>query len=340
MVSVAGPKHRASNNTIDICKRMFNLVFLNKRKIMSAYVSNLYVYPLKSGHRVELDTMTINYSGPSDDRRWMLVHAEGKKRGKFITQRDRGCEKLALIQAQKSGSAWIFENPESKEKLSSHDFTKLTMFKDKESPCEPGLVQIWGDELYAGDMGDHAASWFSEYLGISVRMVTQDDGDPRQVDLDFSERGDHVTFADGFPLLITNTASLNSLQPHFNEGANITMDRFRANIVIDGLKPFEEDVIHKLKIGDVVLEFVKPCSRCVLTTVDQDAGIKSSNEPAQTLGKMRKGMAPDLRGMFFGQNAIPREIGLMPIGKGDKVEVIGTRPMHPALERAILKFGA
>ncbi|MAM35500.1 MAG: hypothetical protein CMH28_10550 [Micavibrio sp.] len=307
---------------------------------MSAFVSNCYIYPLKSACRVELESMTINYAGPNDDRRWMLVHAEGDKRGKFISQRDKGCEKLALVQARKSGSAWVFENPDDSGKLSSHDFER-DMFKDAKNPGGPGLVQIWKSELYAKDMGDEAAQWFSNYLGIPVRMVSQEQGDPRKVDPDFSEKGDYVTFADGFPLLITNTASLDSLQPHFAEGANIIMDRFRTNIVIDGLEPFKEDAIHTMQINDTILELVKPCARCVITTIDQDKGAKSSvSEPTKTLGRMRKGISPDLKGVFFGQNAIPRQLGNSRISVGDKVEVLQTRPMHPALEHAALKYVA
>ena len=108
------------------------------------------------------------------------------------------------------------------------------------------------------------------------------------------------------------------------------MERFRPNIVLEGAEPFEEDVIHEIKIGDVVLEFVRPCSRCKITTINQTEGASTSDEPLRTLGRVRRGKGDGLEGVFFGQNAIPRKLGVVKVG--DNVEILSKRPLHPALK--------
>ena len=114
------------------------------------------------------------------------------------------------------------------------------------------------------------------------------------------------------------------------------MERFRPNIVLEGAEPFEEDVIHEIKIGDVVLEFVRPCSRCKITTINQTEGVSTSDEPLRTLGRVRRGKGGGLEGVFFGQNAIPRKLGVIKVG--DNVEILSKRALHPALEPSKITF--
>lgn len=288
---------------------------------MTINITSCHIYPLKSGAGQRVEALELLPRGPRGDREWMLVDGEGV----FITQRSRGCEKLALVGTEAAGAGTVFSAPE-KEPLS------VAMPK-KEIP-----VKIWKDDVTALDAGDTAAAWFSEYLELPCRLVrlSENPAHKRMLGEKWQIENGHVGFADGFPLLVTNTASLAALQPHFPDGEEIAMTRFRPNIVLTGLAPFEEDVLCRIKIGEVVLRLMKPCTRCKITTVTQETGAAASNEPLKTLTQLRRGKAEDLAGVFFGQNAVVENAGI--IRADDPVEILERRDMHPALEIAALKF--
>ena len=294
--------------------------------ILGIKVSGCYVYPLKSGRGISVDKLELTQRGPKNDRLWMLVQSQGPNAGKFITQRDKGCEKLALVKA--------FPNGVGDTKFSTPDGRTLVVSVDDLS-CYNSVVHIWGDECVAMDAGNSIAHWFSDYLDQPCRLVKMPDDFIRSTDPVYSRQGDQVSFADGFPLLVTNAASLEKLRKYFPPNTDIGMERFRPNIVLEGIEPFEEDIIHEIKIGDVVLEFVKPCARCKITTIDQAKGISPSSEPLRTLGQVRRGKGKGLQGGFFGQNAIPRELGTIKVG--NDVEILSKRPLHQVPEFAALK---
>ncbi len=293
---------------------------------MGTKVSSCHIYPLKSGSGISVDKLELTQRGAKHDRLWMLIHDQGPNTGQFITQRDKNCEKLALVKA--------FPNDDGSTKFSRPSGETLVVSLSDLSLYD-GVVHIWGDECAAMDAGIAVAHWFSDYLEQPCRLVKMPDDFVRHVDPVYSLQGDQVSFADGFPLLVTNTASLGLLRKHFPTNTRIGMERFRPNIVLEGVEPFEEDIIHEIKIGDVVLEFVKPCARCKITTIDQAEGCSPSNEPLRTLGLVRHGKAGQLQGLYFGQNAISRKLGT--IKTGDDVEILSKKPLHPVLENVVLK---
>ena len=291
---------------------------------MDIKVSSCYIYPLKSGSGISVDKLELTQRGPKDDRLWMLVQDQGPNEGRFITQRDTGCGKLALVEAIPNGDGDIY--------FSTPDGRKLVVVENDLS-CYDSVVQVWGDVCNAKDAGNVAAQWFSEYLMLPCRLVRLPDGFIRLTDGNYSRPGDNVSFADGFPLLVTNLASLEKLRNNFPPNVVIGMERFRPNIVLDGIQPFEEDFIHEIRIADAVLEFVKPCNRCMVTTIDQSEGVSISNEPLETLAQIRRGKGGGLQGVFFGQNAIPRKLGAIAVG--DDVEILSKKPLHPALQNTV-----
>ena len=82
------------------------------------------------------------------------------------------------------------------------------------------------------------------------------------------------------------------------------MNRFRPNIVVRGCEPFAEDTWNKIKAGSVELAVVKPCARCVVTTIDKET-LAQNKEPLKTLARYRKHEL----GAIFGQNVIPLNRG-------------------------------
>ncbi len=138
----------------------------------------------------------------------------------------------------------------------------------------------------------------------------------RQVNLEFGRAGDRVSFADGYPLLLTSEASLSELNRRLE--TPVPMDRFRANLVVDGSDPFEEDRWARIRVGDVELRVVKPCARCVVTTTDQATGSRS-REPLRTLATFRN----EGGRVLFGENLIHDGPGRLRVG--NRVDVLSTR---------------
>lgn len=288
---------------------------------MTITVSSLHIYPLKSAKGVDVDSVHIGPRGAENDRLWMIVNAEGPDAGKAITQRDKGCEKLVHVLTSLSGNNALT--------CTAPDMGSLVAQAPERARS---TVQVWDDICKAGDAGDDAARWFSRYLERPCRLVRVTDDTGRPVDPSFSKPGDQVSFADGFPLLVTSESSLEKLSAHFQAGANIGMDRFRPNIVLKGTVPFQEDIIEKIRIGGVEIDFAKPCSRCKMTVVNQQTGQLEPGDPLRALSRVRRGKSG---GVYFGENAIARTFGV--ISRGDPVEILSTRPMPPLLEGVKLK---
>jgi len=262
-------------------------------------LTEIRVYPIKSLSGVFLDNTKVNKQGIENDRLLMLVDDKGR----FITQRKY--PHLALINTQMNDSGIT---------LSAPYFPNLSI----NSSCflsNKISVTIWGDECSAFIANTAVNEWFSKYLGSSVRLVKYDINEPRKCDPDYSNDGDIVSFADGFPLLVISQASLDDLNSRLNNP--VSMTHFRPNIIIDGCDAYSEEQWKTIKIGEIEFDAVKKCSRCILTTIDPNTGVKDKNrEPLETLSKYRK-TGDDI---FLGMNLIPRTVGS--IRMGDRIEVI------------------
>ncbi|GIT07213.1 MAG: hypothetical protein CM1200mP30_08430 [Pseudomonadota bacterium] len=179
---------------------------------------------------------------------------------------------------------------------------------------KPQMVEIWGDRCEALTADKQAESWISDYLGKRCNFVFMPEHSNRQVDSDYAIGRNQVAFSDGFPLLLISEASLLDLNSRVPE--EITMKRFRPNLVVKNTDPYQEDNWEAIRIGDCELQIVKPCSRCVLTTVDPENGEFSGREPLQTLAKYRKFNGK----VVFGQNLIPLSSGKIEVGM--KVQIL------------------
>lgn len=267
-------------------------------------LDSIHIYPVKSIAGISLETSQVKQSGLFDDRRYMLVQANGN----FVTARKFPI--LTQIHAHYDAQG-LFS-------LSYQDQT-ITLDQSTFSP-DYKSVKIWGTQVSAQICGQTYNHWFSQIIGKDVELVFFGEDSKRVT----SKRPDQaVAFADGYPFLIASKASLEALQTHCPEKVNLA--QFRANLIIDDCEAFAEDTWKTIKIGNVVFESVKPCVRCILTTVNPDTGIMSSEgEPFKTLKKIRFLKIDDKpKGPTFGMNLIALNEG--EIKRGDKLEVLSYR---------------
>ena len=261
-------------------------------------VSELAVYPVKSCRQRVVTERMIDAFGFSGDRRWMVVDRDGK----FITQRQ--FPRLVLVTVEEQGAGIL---------LSAEGMASLAVPFPRESEAAPLKVQVWKDTCQVLWAGKEADDWLSRYLGVECRLAWMPDNFLRQVDRDYAEVGDQVSFADGFPFLLISEASLDDLNSRLE--TPVPMHRFRPNIVIRGCDPYEEDRWDRIRIGDIEFSVAKPCSRCVMTTVDSQTGVKTG-EPLRTLASYRR----QDKGIMFGQNLIHHGQGR--IEQGMPVDII------------------
>jgi uncharacterized protein len=221
-------------------------------------IAALNIYPIKScrGHSVQ-QALLIE-TGFEFDRAWMLVDEHDE----FVSQRE--LPRMTLVRSQLRHDDLLLRAP---------GMLALHLSLDAvEAPCR---VRVWDDEVHAFDMGTLAAQWFSDFLGRTLRLVRFDPAHKRLADRRWTGTIDAETaFADGFPLLVTSTASLAALNARLAQP--VTMERLRPNLVLDGLDEHGEDFIDELRFdtadGPVRLKLVKPCSRCTIPNVDPDTG--------------------------------------------------------------------
>jgi uncharacterized protein YcbX len=162
-------------------------------------------------------------------------------------------------------------------------------------------VTVWKFTGRGIDAGNAAANWVSSFLQTELRLVGFDCNTPRQCDPQWTSGVRATTkFPDGFPILVISRASLADLNSRLS--AALPMERFRPNIVIDDVAAYDEDRMHELRAGPVTLRMVKACTRCAITTTEQNTGERDGTEPLDTLKGYRFDAA--LRGVVFGQNAI------------------------------------
>ncbi len=255
-------------------------------------VTAIYIYPVKSLSGISLDSSVVEERGFKYDRRWMLVDESNR----FITQRTH--PQMALLQPEIKDDKLIITDKSNK---LSPLFVPLNYNLEKEI-----TVQVWNDNVNALLYDDDINSWFTEALNFNCKLVYMSKEAKRKVDEKYAANKT-VGFADGFPFMIIGEESLNDLNSKLKNP--VPMIRFRPNIVFSGGEPFDEDGWKSISIGDVQFKVVKPCSRCVITTINPDTAEKGK-EPLNTLSKYRK-----VNGKVnFGMNAVAEKTGVISVG--------------------------
>ena len=265
---------------------------------MDGFVSALTVYPVKSCRGIALDRCDVEARGLRNDRRWMIVDPQGM----FVTQRTE--PRLALVEVAVDGGELSLRAP-------GHGEVRVA--------CEPPAgaarraVTVWRDTVEAIDCGAEAARWVTGWLGTPVALVYMPDDVRRAVNPKYARPDDVVGFADGYPVLVASTSSLDDLSARV--GAPVPMDRFRPNVVVTGPPAWAEDLWTSVRVGAVPMRIAKPCSRCVITTTDQQT-LARGPEPLRALASFRR-VDNDV---LFAQNAVPDGAGVIAVG--DPVTVL------------------
>jgi uncharacterized protein YcbX len=270
-------------------------------------ITELNIYPVKSLRGISLNKSTLGVRGLEYDRNWMVTDSNFK----FVTQRQ--IPLMSCITVSLTDEYLILNHPEA------FPLT-ISLSKTLENKVE---ANVWKDHCQAFDEGEEVSKWLTNVLGLwqdkELKLVRYSNDHIRNVDQKYLKgENSHTAFADGFPFLITSEESLMTVNDKLNSSgySKIEMNRFRPNIVVKGVDPFEEDKFDTLRVksSGYELGLRRPCQRCQIPSIDQLTGeIRERTEPLRTL--MRLKTQPELTGAFFGQNAT------LIAGVGDEIKV-------------------
>ncbi|NYT84559.1 MOSC domain-containing protein [Pollutimonas harenae] len=268
---------------------------------MTISILSLHTYPVKSCAGIDHAKVAVSQSGLFLDRQWVIVDGNGV----FLTQRQHA--KMALIQPAIQQGDLTLSAPGMPDIL-------VPWLTDTAEPAQVP-VRIWAADTLGFDEGDVVANWLAAFLGLPCRLLRVHPEAERYASLkhvqnwrakhgelmpDFPARH-RFGFADGFPFLIANQGSLDELNQRLQAKRldAVPMNRFRPNIVLQGLEPYEEDYLASIKVGRMTLAQVKRCARCPIPNIDQATALPA-DEPGLTLAEYRQ--FPE--GLLFGVNAV------------------------------------
>ena len=275
---------------------------------MSARIDALWLYPIKGCRGLRVPGATLAQTGLEvdgiGDREWVVVDESGE----FLSQRE--LPKMALIETRLIGESLRLRAP---------DMLQLDIPFASEG--EVLTVKVWNDEVAAVTQGEIADAWLTQFLELRCRLMRFD---PQASRVSNAKYTGAVTapykFADAFALLVCSTASLAGLNARLaaRGAAAVAIERFRPNIVLDGIEAFDEDYIDQITTNGAQLQVVKPCVRCTVPNVDP-ATAEPGFEPGATLATFRN----DTRagGLMFGVNAIVAAGAGTRLATGDAVDV-------------------
>ena len=272
-----------------------------------ATLSELTLYPIKSCAGIALRSAILTRAGLMTeqiyDREWMVVDADGQ----FLTQREH--PKMALITPRLKLDTLELRAP---------GMLRLEIPLGLPDPADATVVEvgIFEERLAAYECDALTAAWFSNYLGLPCRLVRFHADAKRLANPKWTGGVEAPTlFSDGYPVLVIGAESLRDLNVRLAAAgrAALPMNRFRPNLVIDGIEAFEEDYVETFRLGDAVLKPVKPCPRCPMPSIDQEKG-EYGPDPLDILQGYRS--KPEVDGaVCFGMNNILLE------GEGQRLQV-------------------
>lgn len=268
-------------------------------------IASLHVHPVKGMRAVDIKRAVIETRGLAGDRRWMVVDAGGG----FLTQRTHPHMATMTALLTTRGLA-----------LSADGFGAIDV--DRPSGARRRKVVVWDAEVDAAATDERVSAFLSDLIGEEAHLVFMDERAERRKASVWTSAPVAVSFADAFPVLVATTGSLAALNRDIEKhgGDAVPMARFRPNVVVDCDEAWAEDRWTELRIGDVVLDLVKPSDRCLVTTTDQRTGERRGKEPLAALARIHRSTDPRINGVIFGANAAPRALGEIRVG--DEVRAV------------------
>lgn len=261
-------------------------------------LSEIWIYPIKSLAGIRQAKAKVKQKGLEFDRRWMLVDEQGR----FLTQREHPEMSMFRLTLDHT-TLTVISN-------TTQDQIKLDLIGSEEGEFQ--RVVIWDDQVEAIEPNPRLSHWFSDHLKVRCRLVFFPEPNRRDVDPDYAKNREQVSLADGYPFLIIGQPSLDDLNKRL--ASPIKMNRFRPNFVFTGGEAYKEDTWKHIRIGKSEFMGVKPCGRCVLTTVNPETGVKEK-EPLATLSTYRK----KENKILFGQNLVA--VVYNEVYEGDEIEI-------------------
>lgn len=259
-------------------------------------VSGLWIYPVKSLGGIAVPSVDVEPRGFAGDRRWMIVDSASR----FVTRREvPALARIGLSFAEKGG--YRLSAPEGEALLPAGI-----------EGGGPAPVTVWRDTVNALLAENEASALISHVAGRPLRLAFMPEEARRAVNAAYGGPGEHVSFADGFPALVTSESSLAALNAALD--GPVPMTRFRSNIAIagDGLEPWAEDSWSGIDVGTVRLRFAKPCARCIVITQNPQTGVREEGN-AVPMALRRLGRF-NAEGVLFGMNAVPEALGRIAVG--------------------------
>jgi uncharacterized protein YcbX len=266
----------------------------------NSVLKQIFIYPVKSLAGIEVKEWQVTETGLLHDRKWMLIDEQQQ----FLSQRK--LPRMALIKTALTAQELVLSAP-------GMDDIKLPLH-----PNGGEIIpsQVWHDNCQARSVSAEVDNWFSEFLKTPCRLVYLPDDVIRLVNPHYALPNDRTGFSDAFPFMILSDASLTALNQAM--GLNLSMQRFRPNLVISGCDSYAEDSWRQIRIGEIDFRLPKPCSRCAVPAIDPQTA-QIGKEPLLTLNRLRKWQNK----VYFGQNALHDSCGVLTVGDVVTVKRVG-----------------
>lgn len=263
-------------------------------------IEALYIYPLKSAQGILINKTEVLKTGFKSDRLFGIINTDNV----LLTAR----EKPRLLHLE----------------VSFLDSVLLITVPGKD-PCSVDLnkvatksiqVSLFKDVIAAKLIARVANEYLSDFLKEQVRLISIDSNSLRKVKEKYSAApNDEITFSDVAPIHLVNEASVTDL--NYKLAQPILSTRFRPNMVISGVKAFEEETWKFIKIGECEFEVITATKRCSLITIDPVRLQRHpKQEPLRTLSENKK----ESINVNFGVYLVPRKLG--EISVNDTLEVL------------------
>jgi uncharacterized protein YcbX len=264
-------------------------------------VTELNIFPLKSARGITVPSARVEAMGLAGDRRMMIVDPTGQ----FITQRELPALARLTVTPTENGIRLTLDDGRE----------VLVAIPGADSRMD---VAVWKSIVSAAVADDATNATLSDWFGTPMKLVFFDTVARRLANKEWAGNDSPVSFADGYQVLVTTTGSLRALNDDMakhGEGA-VGMERFRPNIVVDCDEAWAEDRWTAIEIAGIRYDFVKPCARCIMTSQDQETGLREGASPIPAMGRIRMSADRRVPGPLFGWNAVPRGEGAIALGDG------------------------